>query len=118
MIRSLSTSPHDPFSITESANKLYVGTYGGMILVYQNEEIINQFNGCNGYSVLLLSILFDKNGYIATSCDYPIDKLYLYAPNGSFTGKSLTSPTSPRYIGFDSKGRFFQISSQQISVYN
>ena len=68
-IRRLATSPHWPWSITESSNKLNVGTYGGITIVYQNEIIINQFNGCNGNSVWLLSIIFYQNGYIATSCD-------------------------------------------------
>ena len=118
LIRRLSPSPHIPWSITESSNQLYVGTSGGIILVYQNEEIINQFNGCNGNVVWVESILFDKNGYMATACDDPTNKLYLYSPNGSFTGKSLTTPVNPRFIGFDSKSRFIQISSEQIIIYN
>ena len=117
-IRRFSTSPYQPWPITESSNKLYVGTLGGTILVYQNEIIINQFNGCNGDSTALTSILFDPNGYMATSCDYPTNKLYLFSPNGSFTGKSITIPSTPQYIGFDSKGRFIQILWNQISIYN
>ena len=31
----ISTSPHQPYSITFSSNELYVGTTGGIILVYQ-----------------------------------------------------------------------------------
>ena len=117
LIRRFSTSPHAPFSITEFSNQLYVGTWEGIILVYQNEEIINQFNGCDGNGVYLTSILFDRNGYMATSC-YGINKVYLFSSNGSFTGKSLTTPYGPSYIGFDSKGRFIQISEKQISIYN
>ena len=118
LIRRISTLPHEPWSITISSNQLYVGTGGGMILVYQNESLINQFNGCDGNSVWLTSILFDPNGYMATSCDNPANKLYLFSPNGSFTGKSITTPQYPRYIGFDSKDRFIQISWKQISIYN
>ena len=33
-----------------------------------------------------------------------------YSPNGLFTGKSLTTPPYPRYIGFDSKCRLIKIS--------
>ena len=117
LIRRVSTEPHQPFSITESSNKLYVGTEEGIILVYQNEILINQFNGCGGTGTFepVYSILFDPNGYIATSCD---EKLYLFSPNSSFTGRSLTTPDNPLYIGFDSKGRFIQISGGQISIYN
>ena len=118
LIRHFSTSPHEPYSITESSNKLYVGTSGGIILVYQNEKIINQFNGCDGKSKYLRSILFDQNGNMATSCYQPTNKLYLFSPEGSFTGKSVTTPDYPYYIGFDSKGRFIQISAYQISIYN
>ena len=63
-----------------------MGTYGGIILVYQNAEIIYRFNGCGGISGALESILFDANGYIATSCDsFPTPNLYLNYPSGSFT---------------------------------
>ena len=41
---------------------------------------------------------------------YHKNKLYLFSPNGLFTCKSLTTPDSPSYIGFDSQGRFIQIS--------
>ena len=94
-----------------------MGTTGeGIILVYQNEILINQFNGCGGNSVILMSILFDPNAYIATSCGNA--KLYLYSPNGSFTGQIITTPINPYYIGFDSKGRVIQISWNRISIYN
>ena len=121
LIRSISTSPHYTHTITFSSNQLYVGTYEGIILVYiffyQNEILIRQqFNGCDGNSGLIPSILFDPNGYMATSC-YESNKLYLFSPNGSFTGKSITTPYRPTHIGFDSKGRFIQISSNQISIY-
>ena len=118
LIRRVSTEPYQPWSITFSSNQLYVGTGEGIILVYQNEEIIKQFNGCNGNSVRLMSILFEPNGYMATTCYSPTNKLFLFSPNGSFTGKSLTTPDRPQYIGFDSKGRFIQISKKQISIYN
>ena len=118
LIRRISTSPHEPWSITVSSNKLYVGTSGGIVLVY-NEEIINQvIDGCNGNITLLTSIYFDPNGYMGTSCDHPINKLFLFSPNGSFTGKSITTKYAPSYIGFDSKGRFIQISYFEISIYN
>ena len=118
LIRRFSTLPHKPFSITESSKKLYVGTYGGIILIYQNEIIINQFNACDGNSGLLSAIFFDSNGYMATICDDPTYKLYLFSSNGSFTDKSLKTPPLPRYIGFDSKDQFIQISWKQISIYN
>ena len=117
LIRRVSTKPHQPWSIAFSSNKLYVGTQERIILVYQNEEIINQFNGCNGNSYHLTSILFDQNGYMATSCLHT-NKLYLFSQNGSFTSKSITTGSYPRFIGFDSKGRFILISSKQISIYN
>ena len=115
LIRRFSTSPHNPFSITESSNNLYVGTDKGIILVYKNEAIIKQFNGCDGKSAWLTLILFDQNDYMATACS---SKLYLFSPNGSFTGKSMTTSSFNFYIGFDSKGRFIEISTQQISIYN
>ena len=92
LVRRISTSPHEPCSITISSNKLYMGKY--------------------------ISILFDPNGFMATTCYNPKNKLYLFAPDGSFTGKSITTTYRPTHIGFDSKGRFVIISNKQISIYN
>ena len=66
MIRRISTSPHETWSIAISSNQLYVGTYGGgIVLIYQNESLINKFNGCIGNSAYLIpSILFDPYGYM------------------------------------------------------
>ena len=119
LIRRISTSPHYPCSITVSSNQLYVGTREGIVLVYQNESLIRQFNGCNGNSnSYITSILFDQNGNMATTCSDPTNKLYLFSPDGSFTYKSISTPSGPNYIGFDSKGRFIQISQNQITIYN
>ena len=94
-----------------------MGTNRGIILRYQNESLVYQFNGCDGNSGWLKAILFDPNGFMATTC-YSTKKLYLLSHDGSFTGKSITTPSSPQYIGFDIKGRFIQISWKQISIYN
>ena len=53
---------------------------------------------------------------MATTCSN--NDLYLYYPNGTFTRKNITTPASPRYIGYDSSGRFVQISWTQINIYN
>ena len=69
---------------------------------------MSSMGGCNGNRDFFL-ILFDPYGNMATSCNDPTNKLYLFSPNRSFTGKSLTTPEYPYYIGFDSKDRFIQI---------
>ena len=119
---NISTSGYYPCSIAEYNNQLYVGDSKiGTILVLLNEAIIKNYNGCNGNSVRLSSILFDNCGYMATNCnDIPntINQLYLYDPNGTYLSKNFTTPTGPRYIGYDSKGHFIQISWTQISIYN
>ena len=117
LIRRVSTSPRQPWPITILSNQLYVGTWEGIILVYENEMLINQFNGCNENRGFLTSILFDPNGYMATTC-YLSNKLYLFSSNGSFTNKSITTHESPWYIGFDTKDRFIQISLKQITIFN
>ena len=127
LVRHLSTSPYGPYSITEYADKFYIGTDEGLIIVLNplNGVIAITFNGCNGDNDFSTSILFDQYGYMAISCfsraffsSVSHAKLCLHYPNGSFTGKILTTPEYPNYIGFDSKGRFIQISSQQITIYN
>ena len=79
-----------------------------------NRPIHSNFMGTNQYlqlNVTVTSISFEQNGYTST-------KFYLFSQNGSFTGKSISTPLYPQYIGFDSKGRFIQISKKQISIYN
>ena len=112
---SFSTSPYNPFSIEGYNNQMYIGTTVGAVLVFHNEVIVNQFNGCGGNSLLLSAILFDDYGYMATS-SFSFSNLHF--PNGSYTGKSMATPIHPRYIGFDSKGHFIQISVYQITIYN
>jgi hypothetical protein len=97
---------------------LIVGTLTGTIVALVNKTIINSFNGCNGNSAGITSIIFDDYGYMATSCDNPVNRVFLYFSNGSFTGKSISTPSRPFVIGFDSKNRFYILSMNQISLYN
>jgi hypothetical protein len=113
---SFSVSPFQPFSFGEYNNLMYIGTKNGSIVVILNETIIFKFPACNQSSIMLTSILFDHYGYMATSCNNY--QLYLYNSNGTFMNMSFQSPNEPRYIGYDSKGRFFLISFYQISIYN
>ena len=115
---SFSISTYSPWSINGYNNKMYVGTGTGIVLVVQNEIIVNQFNGCGGNIVLLYSILFDEYGYLATSCDNPVNKLFLFFQNGTYTGKTINTLIRPWYIGFDSKGHFILILLNQIKIYN
>ena len=114
----ISTSPYQPWSITGNNNQMYVGTKNGTILVIQNEVILNRFNGCDGNIIWTTSILFDENDYFATSCFNTINTLYLILANETYIGKKITTQMSTYYIGFDSKGHFMQISSNQITIYN
>jgi hypothetical protein len=113
-----STSTYNPWSIAEYNNQMYVGTKNGIILVIVNENIFRLFNGCNGNSVVLTYIFFDEYSYMVTSCEDPINQLYLYYPNGTYLNKKSTTRNNPRYFGYDSKGHFIQISMHQTSIYN
>jgi hypothetical protein len=113
---TFSISTYQPWSIAEYNNEMYVGTSNGTILIIVNEVIIRTFNGCNANSVALSYILFDKCGLMATSCHN--NQLYLYYPNGTYLGKNSITPVSPYYIGYDSNGRFVQISNYQINIFN
>jgi hypothetical protein len=114
---NISTSPYKPYSISGYNNQIFVGDNAkGTILVIENKKIKRIFNGCNRNLFMLSHILFDDCGLMATSCSN--NKLHLYYPNGTYIGKSLNTPDNPRYIGFDSKGRFIQISWEKISIYS
>jgi hypothetical protein len=82
--------------------------------VVANKIVIRSFTACSSGSIS--SIGFDENGLMAISCE-SINLVNLYYYNGTFTGKSLTIPANPTYVGFDSKGHFVVISKTQISVY-
>ncbi len=113
---SISITPYQPWSINENNNELYVGTTNGTMLVIVNKQIMKQFNGCNGQSVFLFSILFDDFNNMATSCaNY---QFYLYNTSGSYLNKSIPTDSNPMYIGLDSKSRLVVVKWAQISLYN
>jgi hypothetical protein len=108
----------NPWSITAYNNQLIVGTSNGKILTIVNKTTINTFNGCNGNTVALTSIIFDDYGYMATCCDSSVNQVFLYYLNGTFTGKNISTPSRPFKIGFDSKNIFYILSLTEISLYN
>ncbi len=105
---------NQPHSFSECNNELYVGTIQGSVLVIVNKVIIRSFTGCSGSTIT--SMVFDDFGLMAISCIFN-NTLNLYDYNGTFTGKSLPTPSTPQYVGFDSKGRFVLISQFKISIY-
>ena len=116
---SFSTSPYNPFSIEGYNNQMYIGTTNGIVLVFKNEKVANQLNGCAKIKTgILHSILFDEYGFFATSCGNPVNQLYLHFSNGTSTGRTMATLMNPRYIGFDSKDHFILISGYQITIYN
>ncbi len=113
---SISITPYQPWSINEHNNELYVGTTVGTMLVIVNKQIIKQFNGCNQQSFEVLSILFDDNNNMATSCAN--NQLYLYNTTGSYLNQNISTVSTPYYIGLDSKSRLVVTAWTQISLYN
>ena len=113
---SIQVSPFTPFSISGNDDKLYIGTSNGSILVVVNKLIIRSF-ACDGCGNVVIQIFFDQFSNIGILCDNPINKMILYNSNETFTNKTLSTLSSPRYIGFDSKGRFVIISFTQIRIY-
>jgi hypothetical protein len=55
-------------TINSNNNKLYIGCYGGQILVVENQVVVQTFKGCNGDYDYITSIAFDQYGYMATTC--------------------------------------------------
>ncbi len=83
-----------------------------MVILYK--IVIRSFTGCS--SSPIYSIVVDNYGLIAIAC-YFNNLVNLYYYNGTSTGKSLTTPKSPTYVGFDSKGRFVLLLKTEISIY-
>ncbi len=114
---NISTLTNSPWSIAGYDNQVYVGTKDGIILVIVDNKIINQFNGCNGNSFQLVSILFDEFKNMATGCTN--NQLYLYDPSGNYQNKNISTLGTPFYIGFDSKSRFIVTSGGHgVDIYN
>jgi len=113
---TISISPYKPCSINEYNNQLFVGTSVGRMLIIINSSIVKEFNGCNGQSVTLFSILFDEYYNIATACLN--NQLYFYNRNGNYLNKNIPTISTPYYIGFDSKSRLVVVTNSQISLYN
>ena len=118
IIDSFPTPKYYPWSIQEYDNKLFVGTYSGVILVIVNRIIVKTFNACNGcYNSMVTSMIFNKKGFIYVTSS-SLSLIYLYNNNGSYTGISMRTPNYPYFTGYDSKGRFVIISKFQVSIYN
>ena len=112
---SISTSPYLAWSISGHSNQLFVGTSEGKIILIVNNQIINQFNGCNGNPHLIVSMVFDEFSHVSTLCENK--QLYLYHINGTYGNKNIVTLSNPRYIGFDSKLRLVLINTL-ISIYD
>ncbi len=110
----INLTSYEPHSFSEYNNELYVGTIQGSVLVIVNKIVIRSFTGCSGSAIT--SMVFDDFGLMAVSC-ISNNTLNLYDYNGTFTGKSLATPSTPQYVGFDSKGGFVLISQFRISIY-
>jgi hypothetical protein len=111
---NISVSPNVPRSFSAYNNELYVGTDQNLVLVIVNKIVIRNFMGCS--SGPLYSLVADNHGFIAIAC-YSNNLVNLGYYNGTSTGKSLTTPFYPTYVGFDSKGRFVLLSYYQMSIY-
>jgi hypothetical protein len=108
----------NPYSIQGYNNSIYVGTYGGLILVIINKTVVKTFNGCfNSCSLnIITSILFDQYGYMITTTDSSFNNnVYLYKLS-SFIG-TFSSFSYLCDVKLDSKGRLIFISFKQIYIY-
>jgi hypothetical protein len=111
---NVSVSPSKPYSISECNNELYVGTKDGIVLVLVNKVIIRNFTGCSASP--LNNIVSNNFGFMAINCELN-NKINSYYSNGTYAGTSITTPSTPMYVGFDFEGQFVLISKSQISIY-
>ena len=115
LIYNVNLSFSNPRSFGDYNTELYVGTLNNLIYVFVNKVIVRSYKTCSGGNIVG-SIIIDDCGFMSVSCQ-DIKVIELYYSNGSFTGKNLTTPARPTYIGYDSKGRYLLVSGNQISVY-
>ncbi len=114
LYNNVSVSPHNPRSLAEYDNELYVGTLADFVLVVVNKAIIRSFTACSGSR--LSSMVFDEFGLMAIACrDNNLVKLFY--SNGTYTTKSLATTNIPVYVGFDTKGRFVMSIRTFLNIY-
>jgi hypothetical protein len=102
------------YALTEKNGKLYVGLYGGVVSVLENNLVVKSITTlCNGW---ITSIVIDANELMGVLC-YSNNMLYLYTTNGSYTGKSMTTPSNPRFMNYDLNGHFIIAGESQIKIY-
>jgi hypothetical protein len=103
-----------PFALTETNGKLYVGLNDGSISVLENNLVVKNISTlCTGW---ITSIVIDINDLMAVLC-YSNSILYLYSIDDTYTGKSMTAPTNPRFMSYDLFGNFIIASMYQIKLY-
>jgi hypothetical protein len=111
---SVSVSPHNPRSLAEYNNELYVGTLADFVLVVVNKAIIRSFIACSASRIS--SMVFDEFGLMAIACrDNNLVKLFY--SNGTFTTKSLATTLKVLNVRFDTKGRFAISLTTQMVIY-
>jgi hypothetical protein len=109
-----SISLTNPWALRKKNGKLYVGLSDGSISVLENNLVVKNITTlCNGH---ISSIVFDTNDLMAVLC-HSNNMLYLYSTNGSYTGKSMVTPSTPRFMNYDLNGHFIIAGSSQINLY-
>ena len=104
-------------TISGNKNRLYIGCYGGQILIVENQVVVKNFNGCNGAYDYVTSITFDQHGYMATTCYYS-NQIHIYDVNGFYTNKSVPTSYHPRNLAFDSQNMLVLVTDYQITFYS
>jgi hypothetical protein len=104
---------NQPNALTEKSGKLYVGLYGGVISVIENNLVVKTITTLCTYWIN--SIIIDTNELMAVLC-YTDDMLYLYSTNGSYTGKNMNYPLY-KFMNYDLNGHFILAGESQIDIY-
>ncbi len=111
---TINVSPHNPVSLAENNNELYVGTVKQLVLVVVTKAIIRSFTACS--SDYLSSMFLDNFGLMAIACRD--DKMVkLFHSNGTYTTKNFATSVEVFDVRFDSKGRFVVSLKTGLSIY-
>jgi hypothetical protein len=107
---------NSPCAITENNGKLYVGLNSGTIPVLENNLFVKTITTL--CTATITSIIIDTNELMGVLCFSKSNSmLYLYSTNGSYTGKNMTTASSPRFMSFDLNGHFIIAEYYQIKLY-
>ena len=124
---SFSLLNYTPWSIKEYNDSFYIGTDSSIVIVFEGDQIVRTFEGCNYLRFggliepTITSMIINQNNSNAIFLWDMIASALYYSLDGTYKEKILVAIANPSidpyFIDYDSKGNFVILSTIHISLY-